>query len=80
MSITPSPRRLGKKKVRDGCDAGLYMNIIICNRLLRSDSFFDMFWLMLSLAPNLSTLASNLGANVKSSEKIIIRIEFLLVS
>ena len=40
MSITPSPRRLGKKKVRDGCDAGLYINIIICNRLLRSDSFF----------------------------------------
>ena len=37
MSITPSPRRLGKKKVRDGCDARLY---IICNRLLRSDSFF----------------------------------------
>ena len=39
-------------------------------------------WLELSLAPNfqLSTLASNLGANVESSEKLIIRVEFLLVS
>ena len=38
--------------------------------------------LELSLAPNfqLSTLASNLGANVESSEKLIIRVDFLLVS
>ena len=38
--------------------------------------------LELSLAPNsqLSTLASNLGANVESSEKLIIKVEFLLVS
>ena len=38
--------------------------------------------LELSLAPSfqLSTLASNLGANVESSEKLIIRVEFLLVS
>ena len=38
--------------------------------------------LELSLAPNFqfSTLASNFGANVESSEKLIIRVEFLLVS
>ena len=38
--------------------------------------------LKLSLAPNsqFSTLASNFGANVESSEKLIIRVEFLLVS
>ena len=38
--------------------------------------------LELSLAQNfqLSTLASNLGANVESSEKLIIRVEFLLVN
>ena len=38
--------------------------------------------LELSPAPNfqLSTLASNLGANVESSKKLIIRVEFLLVS
>ena len=38
--------------------------------------------LELSLATNFqhSTLASNLGANVEPSKKLIIRVEFLLVS
>ena len=72
---------LGGKNVAPGMDLNVNQRVINANSLYvmaNVESRLDLS----QLAPNsqLSNLASKLGFNVESSEKLIIRVEFLLLS